>query len=458
MGFVLSILYFATYYLTPATLFGPLAAIHIEVVVGILVFIVSLPALHKSIVTKTPQSVALLGLALAIFMSLLVGLRWPRAAVNGAIEALPQGGVAYFLVCLHFNSKNKLKVLVLLLLFVCLFVMAHGSIDLLHGVSHNTGGIPWDIVHPYLMDMPNQQGEWIYRLRGLGEIHDPNDFGQLITCLIPLMFIFWRHKKTFHNTFLVLLPVCALIVGAFLTHSRGALLALMVVAVVAARRRIGTVPSLVLAAGLFAAAMALHFTGGRDISAESGEGRIGLWGQGMGIFKSHPLFGVGAGQMGQYTDDGHTAHNTVVVCAAELGLFGLYFWSLFLYPTLRDVIKVASPNCVTEAKPAEAEPELYPQAAKTNEALDKSEINRLGRLMLLSLTGFLAAAFFLSRAYVLTLYLLGGMAEVVYEMALKRGMIAPRLALGRAMKNTGVFMIALLVFVYVMIRVLNVMR
>ena len=49
--------------------------------------------------------------------------------------------------------------------------------------------------------------------------------------------------------------------------------------------------------------------------------------------------------------------------------------------------------------------------------------------MVLSLTGFLVAGMFLSRAYVLTLFLLGGMAEVVYEMALRRGMIAPRLTL-----------------------------
>jgi hypothetical protein len=31
MGFVLSVLYFVTYYLTPAVLFGPLAAYHIRI-------------------------------------------------------------------------------------------------------------------------------------------------------------------------------------------------------------------------------------------------------------------------------------------------------------------------------------------------------------------------------------------------------------------------------------------
>ena len=38
-------------------------------------------------------------------------------------------------------------------------------------------------------------GAQIYRVRGLGEINDPNDFGQMLVCLIPLMFIFWRHEE-----------------------------------------------------------------------------------------------------------------------------------------------------------------------------------------------------------------------------------------------------------------------
>ena len=143
--------------------------------------------------------------------------------------------------------------------------------------------------------MRNDQGQLFYRLRGLGLINDPNDFGQLLVCVIPLLFFFWRPKKLFLNIAFVILPVCVLLFGVFLTHSRGALLALMAMAIVAARRRIGTVPALVLAGVLFAGAMALHFTGGRQISAESGSDRTALWGEGLEILKAHPLFGVGFG-------------------------------------------------------------------------------------------------------------------------------------------------------------------
>jgi O-antigen ligase len=464
MGFVLSILYFVTSYLTPPTLFGPLAAYRIELILAVLILLVSLPKLIGSFILKTPQSLALIGLAIATVLSVLFGEHWAGGAVHAFLDFIPNA-FAFFLVCLHCNSKRKLQGVVLTLLFVCLFVIAHGGIDLfLHGGQQTEHYLPtdayssnaaaWQMEHPYLLPKPNDRDE-PNRLRGLGVINDPNDFGQLTVCVIPLMFIFWRTKKIIWNIGIVIVPACALLLGVYLTHSRGALLALIAMAIVAARRRIGTLPALVLAGVLFACAMALQFTGGRAISAESGSDRTSLWGQGLEIFRAHPLFGVGFGNMPDYTEDHHTAHNSVVVCAAELGLFGLYFWSLFLFTTARDALTIASPTKVTEGEPIVPEESRFPQAAWKVEVFDKVEINRLGRLMVLSLTGFLVAAWFLSRAYVMTFFLLGGMAEVVFQMALDRGMIAPRLPLARALMYAGGLAISLLLAMYVLLRIVN---
>ena len=452
MGFVLTILYLVTNYLTPVTLFGPLAEYRIELILAALILLVSLPKLPGSFIFKTPQSLALIGLALATMLSVLVGGHWAGGAVKAFLDFIPNA-FAFFLVCLHCNSRRKLQVVVLMLLGVCLFVIARGSIDLLHvgpesaavqpGTTDNDDENVWNMEHPYLLEMKNDQKEVFYRIRGLGSINDPNDFGQLLVCATPLMFIFWRKKKMILNILFVILPVCVLLIGVYLTHSRGALLALMAMAIVAARRRIGTVPALVLAVVLFAGAMALNFTGGRDISAESGSDRTALWGEGLEIFRAHPLFGVGFGNMSDYTDTHQTAHNSLVVCAAELGLFGLYFWSLFLFPTVRDALTAASPMKVTEGEPIVPEESPFPEPARTVEALDKAEINRLGRLVVLSLTGFLVAAWFLSRAYVMTLFLLGGVTEVVFQMAMERKMIASRLPLPRTLAYSGGLMISL---------------
>jgi hypothetical protein len=465
MSFVLTILYLVTYYLTPTTVFGPLAAARIELILAVLLLFVSLPAIGKSFILKTPQSLALFGLAFAAFLSILIEVRWPGGAVQAFVDFIPNI-YAYFLVCLHCNSKKKLQTIVLMLLFVCLFVSAHGALDLRQGVSRNVSLHPeatvsadqnlWEMQHPYLLTMRDDAGETFYRIRGLGQINDPNDFAQLIVCLIPLLFIFWRPKRMFLNLVLVILPVCTLLYGVFLTHSRGALLALLAVMIMAGRRRIGTIPSLLLAGGVFAAAMSMNFTGGRDISVDAGSGRTELWGESLQLLKSHPLFGVGFRGLGDYL--GHTAHNSVAVCAAELGLVGLYFWSLFLFPTARDVLTIASPEKVSDGEPIKPEREYFPQMERKIEAIDKEEINRLGRLLFLSLIGFLVTGWFLSRAFVLTLFLLGGMIEVVFQMALQRGMIAPRLRMAYVLRYSGVLAVSLILLMYIMLRTVNLMH
>jgi O-antigen ligase len=147
----------------------------------------------------------------------------------------------------------------------------------------------------------------------------------------------------------------------------------------------------------------------------------------IGLLKSHPLFGIGFGDLADQI--GQTAHNSIMVCAAETGLFGLFFWTMFLLSTLRDTLTLASPEKVSEGEPNE----LPAYATRPRDLIEKPEVIRLGRLVILSFTGFLTAGFFLSRAFVLTFFLLGGIAEVIYQWALQRGMVSPRLKLGRVM-------------------------
>ena len=145
----------------------------------------------------------------------------------------------------------------------------------------------------------------------------------------------------------VIVPVCILLFGIYLTHSRGALVAMTFVSIFAARRRIGTIPAAVLAGLMFTGALALQFTGGRAISATAGEDRTNLWGEGLQIVKSNPIFGIGYGDLWEHTQGNLTAHNSVIVCAAELGIFGLFFWCLYLFSTMRDTLVIASPTEVT---------------------------------------------------------------------------------------------------------------
>jgi hypothetical protein len=472
MAFVLTLFYLMVTYLGTGFTFGQLAKYHVEEIIALLVFCASIPALMRTFVQKTVQTLALAGLAIAVAMSMLLGAKFYAHGALTAFEEFIPNAFAYFLVVLHCRTRMRIQIVVLLLFFVSSFVIVNGVIQLQtvdpgqfkHALtSDDAEDLSFQDADPDIAIDTSQQAQWlmpqiggegiIWRLKGQNFISDPNDFGQLLVCLLPLTFIFWRPKQTLLNMAIVFPMVLMLGLGIYLTHSRGALLAIMGVVIVAFRRKIGIIPSVILGGGLFVAAMALHATGGRDISADAGADRTALWGDGLGLLKLHPIFGAGFNQMAEII--GKTAHNSVIVCAAELGFFGLFFWSLFLLPTVRDAMAVASPTGLTDAVALPVDESPYAYIAPSTERLDKEAIGGMGRLIFYSLVGFMISAMFLSRAFVMTFFLLGGMAEVVFQMALDRGMIAPRLPFGRAAYYSGILAILLVPGMYVIVRILN---
>ncbi len=182
MGFVISGLYFITYYLTPTTVFGPLGAYRVELILAVLVLLVSLPKLVGSFIGKTTQSLALIGLAFAVLCSVIVGEHWAGGGLTAFLLFIPNA-FAYFLVCLHCDSMKRLRGLVLMMLFVCLFVIGNGIMELQHGAPVVKGAQVVDQEGSYLLLMTNDAGEQFYQ-PGPGEINDPNDFAQVIACLI----------------------------------------------------------------------------------------------------------------------------------------------------------------------------------------------------------------------------------------------------------------------------------
>jgi hypothetical protein len=152
---------------------------------------------------------------------------------------------------------------------------------------------------------------------------------------------------------------------------------------------------------------------------------------------------------------GKTAHNTIVVCAAELGLCGLFFWSMFLFPSVRDALVVAWPKNVAEKRTPVLSDTSFPLPPPGATIPDESEIRKLGRLLILSFVGFMVTGWFLSRAFVLTLFLLGGLTEVTFQMALQRGMVSPRLPMGRVLRYSGLMTLGFILLMWITLRIVN---
>ena len=321
MGLLLTLLYILTAYLSPGILFGPLAQYHLEIIIAALALLASLPSLPGSGLLRAPQTFAILGMAIAIVFSLML-TGWIGGAPAALYEFLPDS-FAFFLVALNCRTRRRLQLVVLTLVIGSYFYIVQGSLALRAG----------EVVSPYLYDQ-GYEGNHILRLRGLSIVNDPNDFAQVLVSLIPCMFLFWKPKKLFWNTFSVAVPVSFLFIGVYLTHSRGSLLALMAVIGVSVYRKLGLIPAGIMAGATFA--LSTVWSGGREISAEAGADRMDAWSTGLEMIKSHPIFGVGYRRFTDYNPI--TAHNTIVVCAAELGFVGFFFWVLFVVSSMREGI------------------------------------------------------------------------------------------------------------------------
>jgi putative inorganic carbon (hco3(-)) transporter len=226
----------------------------------------------------------------------------------------------------------------------------------------------------------------IWRVRSLGFLSDPNDFGQALVVSLAMLALFKRPRSTVRNLIVLGIPGAIIFYAIYLTHSRGALLGLAASMFFGIQRRLGTLRTTLLIGGMAIAAMALNFTGGRAYTAneESAGGRIDAWGEGLNMLSSRPVFGVG---YGQFTDHNYlTAHNSFVLCFAETGLVGYFLWLGLILLVFRQLRRA-----ITLAEHGPDEPGL---AAPLRNAM----------------VGFFTCAVFLSRSYQPGLYILLGLA------------------------------------------------
>jgi putative inorganic carbon (hco3(-)) transporter len=174
----------------------------------------------------------------------------------------------------------------------------------------------------------------------------------------------------------------------FVSDSRGGMLALGTAIFLYFRRRLGRI-GLVL--GAMAVLVLFAFGPARmsNMSAdeESAAGRVDAWVAGIHMLISSPVWGVGKGQ---FTEHNHlTAHNSFVLCFAELGILGAMAWMGLFYFVFRDgkiMARHGQPNATGPLKGARPTP--WSRSA----------------LAQISLITFAVGGFFLSRTYTPPLY------------------------------------------------------
>jgi O-antigen ligase len=250
---------------------------------------------------------------------------------------------------------------------------------------------------------------YVRRLRGLGELNDPNDLGQALVSALPLLIIGHRPRSWRWLLLVLPVPVGAILWAVILTHSRGAMVALLgIVFVWSVERYLKRVAGLAKIVGAVALLLAMIVSLKMNLLDESARGRVDAWSAGLEMLRFQPIWGVG---MGFFTDHhSYVAHNSYVQCFAETGIVGYVLWLSVVLATLRSLKRTA------------ADAGSSPEAA---------EVSRFARACRYSLVGYLAGALFLSRTYAPFLFLLVALGSAVTALAEHRPVASEAEALPR---------------------------
>ena len=311
MAFVFALLFVLLHLLSPAEIFPSLGPFRVLLILAVIAGILCIPVIIQSYVIGRLRTQVLLLVAFFLWVAGSWVFHGWFGGVLFTAENLAPSFVVYFIAIVQFHTPFRLRLLSLGLLLVALYIFGMAVSEI---PQARATGLPT----PYVMAGGDEMSVTEVRIRGLGMLHDPNFYGQYILIILPLLFVSNKPKGGWgvsHLFALMVTPV--LIAGIYLTSSRGAQLGLLLLVgfVLWKRYRLfGAIAALLLSP---VAILALNATRSRAISIEGGIDRLQLWSDGLGMFKSSPIWGIGYYKFADR--ELLTAHNTYLLCFAEMG-------------------------------------------------------------------------------------------------------------------------------------------
>jgi len=332
------------------------------------------------------QAWCLLGLVVVMVLS---GIRnyWLTGGIDAATTFIISAFIPFVLISSLLAENKKINLFLFVILISTLFMLHHSYIQ-----SISAGGIAWSGMSAY--------GGEGGRVRYLGFFNDPNDLGMFLLMNIPIAFYFRSISKSFIIRMIMLAWILMLLYGIYLTNSRGTMLGLFSLAGAYTFFRFGKVKAFILL-GICIPIAFVVMNQFREIDSgeSSAQGRIEAWYEGVQMFKYRPLLGVGKGN---FTEHHHrTAHNSYVLVMAELGVLGYSFWFVFIVFTVRKLLLIINKKiAIPEDKLDDWEEEA-------------TKYQALALTLFYCFVGYLTTAFFLSRSFVVVLFVFVGIATAL---------------------------------------------
>jgi len=375
-----------------------------------------------------PQYILLPTFLVVLMLSKVVN-GWAGGAMEQLTKFLPVV-LAFVLLANAANTRERI-VTAMKVFAIC------GTVLALHGIEQAQLGMGWTGVGL------SQET----RIQYVGIFNDPNDLGMLFVMCLPMaMYLSGRGGMMGLTRLFWLLMAGILMYGVYLTNSRGTLLAVLVLLGLYVWKRYGLVlAGLLGSAGLVVMSTLSSRFQEMEVGEASAMGRVESWYHGMQMFISHPILGVGADSYSDYHE--LTAHNSLVLVLAETGAVGFCVWIAFVGYGFLMMMAVARQRGVLPVEAGTAPP--------TPEQLEGwKQDQAIARALLLSQCGYLVTGFFLSRSYVIILYLLAALVVAHYIGMRERYPLLPQFRLSSDLLRWVFWTMVGIVGLYLVVKIL----
>lgn len=241
------------------------------------------------------------------------------------------------------------------------------------------------------------------RIVYVGIFQDPNDLGMLIVMNLPFVAYFF-HRGGVMMKLLCLGVFAVFMYGVYITGSRGTVLGTAALFGFYLLLRYGGTRMILagITLGPVVATLLSQF-GGLSSDEASARARLYAWYDGVHYLLGNPVFGIGKGNFMDW--HGRTAHNSYILVASELGTLGYTLWGGALALTVYIGYKIFKLPVERFAN--------HPQ-----KELILNEI-KISTALFFSMIAYLVTAFFLSRSYILLLFIFIGMNIAAHYRVMK---------------------------------------
>ncbi|HLV79479.1 MAG TPA: O-antigen ligase family protein [Chthonomonadaceae bacterium] len=354
-------------YIRPEEMDPSLAGLHLTLAVSVVTLISTWFQffLDRQRVTRSPQITAIFAFSIVVLINAFL----TGAYISQTLENMVRLTILVLLILNLVRTPGRYRAYVNTLILFTAYVAVYSLILYATGI---------DVLH---QGDETNAGSIIERSVATGIFGDPNDLAVTLVAGLALALAVLMQVRG-----LTRLPYLAVLgLGSFAvlqTNSRSGMLAFLVVVVTGficlSRRKAVAIGLVIVVVGGLLTVASSRMTDFNTQEASANE-RFTFWSNGLDQLRQHPLTGCGYEKFTDYNDH-RAAHNTFVLCFAELGLPGyLCFIGLIYYAFRR--------------RPSGADWTLDERSARDLLAAR------------LALIGYLTGSFFLTRTYIPVTYL-----------------------------------------------------